>query len=628
MSQNIMVFELSLFGILLSISDKKGRIFMNYFKDNLTQNHPFFIHHENIADSKNHNKIHKHRDIEILLVSKGSAHIVLDYNLYKLVEGDIVFINSDIAHSLLIEDENETEIFYLQFLPELVYDYGNDFFDMMYFSWLVTYKDSKYMKFNTKENTMPAEYIHKAYDIYKEKKPGYETALVSRILLICVWFFECQNKLFFSSHKRISYLATTIIRKIFNYVENNYSAVSVAEITEKLSLSSNDLKVFRNSLGFSLRRYIQNYRISLAKYLLSSTDMSITEILYNIGYNNSSYFSKLFANHTGHTPSQFRKKHRISMYLEICKTSEIETFQPLKADIDKEIVSDSKSPWYSAVFSSAYYEKYYNTPYEKNNEENEFYEIIYNDIDRCIIEFDDKAYTLTPGDVIIISPHEQHKLLTQSEENHLLRIQFYSDIFNIGSYTPDFIEMLDLYTKKDYRLFSLLSEKEPEIVQSFSAIYGEHDKFNPSSEVIVRANIMNIISWILSKQHESCPDLEPQKETKYTAVLKEIINYINNHYTENLSLEEIAHKFFINYKYLSKKLKEITRQNFNSYVSTKRIIKARFLLMATDYSINRISQILGFCSHSRFTESFRKQSGVTPREFRKRFKANRRLNKN
>ena len=591
---------------------------MNYFtEDNLSQNHPFFIHHEIITNTNDYNKLHSHPAVEVLYISKGCAHIILDYKLYELKKGDIVFINSHVSHSLLVENEKETEIFYLQFLPELIYDYKLNYFNITYFIWLVACKDNKFLIYNTQNtqtNEEPVLLIEEAHKIYTEKKVAYEPAFVSRILLICTWFFERSKDIAFSKYPRFSYTDIVMLNNVFKSVEQNHTTISVTEITKKYSLTPGDLRSFSDIMGYSLREYIQKYRISLAKHYLSSTDMPITEIVYNIGYNDSSYFSKLFTAHTGCTPSDFRKNNQISEFLKKSKNNESEIFYSHEFS-DTENDSKYASPFYSSIFLSAYYDDYTKTSYRTDD----FYEILYNDTDSCDIRIEDKLYTLTPGDVIIIAPRERYQIKSKSKENHMLRIQFYLDIFNIGNYRPAFIDTLRLYTHNHYRFFKLSSE-DSSIIKSLFSIYDECLKFEASSEIIMRAGIMEITSWILSKQHEACPDLTTTDRLKSTATLKKVINYVDNYYVENITLESVADKFFMNYSYLSRAFKKVTGQRFNRYINSKRLMKASFLLSTTDYSIGQIASMVGFCSRSRFAEKFIKSNEVSPTEFRRMYK--------
>ena len=99
-----------------------------------------------------------------------------------------------------------------------------------------------------------------------------------------------------------------------------------------------------------------------------------------------------------------------------------------------------------------------------------------------------------------------------------------------------------------------------------------------------------------------------------------IVEYIDNNFTQNLSLKELAKKYSVNYSYLSRKFKEITHTTFNKYINAKRIYRSTILLATTNDSIAKIASDVGFCSQSRFTEIFIIRHLIPPKEYRKRFK--------
>ena len=94
--------------------------------------------------------------------------------------------------------------------------------------------------------------------------------------------------------------------------------------------------------------------------------------------------------------------------------------------------------------------------------------------------------------------------------------------------------------------------------------------------------------------------------------------YIDNHFKENLTLDQLAGLAHVNKYYLS----HTFRREFNtspiSYLISRRIQETRFLLGETDHSLSQIAQILGFSSLSYFSQSFRRQEGMSPMEYRRR----------
>ena len=93
--------------------------------------------------------------------------------------------------------------------------------------------------------------------------------------------------------------------------------------------------------------------------------------------------------------------------------------------------------------------------------------------------------------------------------------------------------------------------------------------------------------------------------------------YIDNHFKENLTLEQLAEMVHISKYHLSHTFQKEFHTSPISYLIARRIQESRFLLRETDLSVSQIAQILGFSSLSYFSQSFRKLEGVSPIEYRK-----------
>gem|GEM_PF-1349652 len=98
--------------------------------------------------------------------------------------------------------------------------------------------------------------------------------------------------------------------------------------------------------------------------------------------------------------------------------------------------------------------------------------------------------------------------------------------------------------------------------------------------------------------------------------LKPAIDFMNDNYHQNLKLEEIASKTFLNPIYFLR----LFKQNFNitphQYLLKKRLDEACSMLRRTKLSINDISQALGFCNQFYFSKTFKKHYGKTPSQYR------------
>jgi len=103
-----------------------------------------------------------------------------------------------------------------------------------------------------------------------------------------------------------------LYQKMTAYVEENYtdSAISLGKVADAAFVSgSYACTIFRRFSGSSINSYILAKRMDLAKRLLLSTDLTISDISLKTGYDNSRYFMMLFKRHSGKTPTEFRKGH-------------------------------------------------------------------------------------------------------------------------------------------------------------------------------------------------------------------------------------------------------------------------------------------------------------------------------
>ena len=99
-----------------------------------------------------------------------------------------------------------------------------------------------------------------------------------------------------------------LMKKIKKLVtENPCMDLSLTKLSDVMNLSQSYIsRVFKQKTGISYVEYVTNMRIEYSKKLLKQTDMSISEISDKLGYGNSQYYIKIFKNHIGITPGQYK----------------------------------------------------------------------------------------------------------------------------------------------------------------------------------------------------------------------------------------------------------------------------------------------------------------------------------
>jgi xylan 1,4-beta-xylosidase len=99
--------------------------------------------------------------------------------------------------------------------------------------------------------------------------------------------------------------------------------------------------------------------------------------------------------------------------------------------------------------------------------------------------------------------------------------------------------------------------------------------------------------------------------------LSNIISYLDSHYTERITLQELADNLHMNYYYLSHFFKDTAGVSFQDYLNNLRVDKSLSLLSNNDLGVTRIAYDIGFSNSKAYTKAFREKFGVIPSEYRK-----------
>lgn len=87
--------------------------------------------------------------------------------------------------------------------------------------------------------------------------------------------------------------------------------LGIDEVANRIGISSSYFcLLFKNQFAMTFVEYITQQRIEAAKFMLSSSDKSITVISSGVGYQERRYFTKVFLKQTGMTPKEYRSKYR------------------------------------------------------------------------------------------------------------------------------------------------------------------------------------------------------------------------------------------------------------------------------------------------------------------------------
>ncbi|MDE6740519.1 MAG: AraC family transcriptional regulator [Lachnospiraceae bacterium] len=101
------------------------------------------------------------------------------------------------------------------------------------------------------------------------------------------------------------------VKTVLTYIKDNYQdKIYIADLAKQVNLNEQYFcRLFKKAIGRSPMEYINEYRIMQTRRLLEESDLSVTEICLECGYNNLGNFLREFRKYTGTTPAQYRKAH-------------------------------------------------------------------------------------------------------------------------------------------------------------------------------------------------------------------------------------------------------------------------------------------------------------------------------
>jgi two-component system response regulator YesN len=128
---------------------------------------------------------------------------------------------------------------------------------------------------------------------------------------LCAWISTALNEFIELVYSSQDAKKVTQIRPAINYIDANFDKpMSLEDIARASYMSVSRLAhVFKEQMGITLIDYLTGVRIERAKQLLLATAQNCTEICFQSGFNNQSYFTRTFKRLVGATPRQFRVKN-------------------------------------------------------------------------------------------------------------------------------------------------------------------------------------------------------------------------------------------------------------------------------------------------------------------------------
>ena len=260
-----------------------------------------FVHRKNTDTPENH-KLHINNYLEVYVYVQGNHQYMVENKIYSLQRGDIILISPREVHKALPLESCMYERFYL-LVDERCFD------DFVYNPLSALLKPCANM-----ENLIsPQPEIRKRildllYGISDcftkdENRQTQALGLVLQLLDLCI-----RQRMHTAPSENAVASVPQLLEKILFYVaENTASIQSTVQIADALGISSQYLSsYFSKHIGTPLSVYVQTKKIALAKDLLDQ-GADVTGACFESGFNDCSYFIRIFKKHVGVTPLRYQQ---------------------------------------------------------------------------------------------------------------------------------------------------------------------------------------------------------------------------------------------------------------------------------------------------------------------------------
>lgn len=242
----------------------------------------------------------------------------------------------------------------------------------------------------------------------------------------------------------------------------------------------------------------------------------------------------------------------------------------------------------------------------------EFYFFLEGDVS---MQIGKNTYRVRSGDLMFIPPHTPHRLIIHSSKSPYRRFVFWisqefcdhlAQLSPAYMYLPTYVaHNKDYLFHADHVSFNTLQSKMIRLLEEMqSDRYGKDEQIN--------LYISDFILHINRLIHEQ---KEPKQQPAAASLYSGLVEYIEQHLEEDLTLERLADEFYVSKYHIAHVFKDNVGLSIHQYITKKRLALCKEAIRAK-MNITEVYQTYGFGDYSSFYRAFKKEFGISPKEFR------------
>lgn len=235
----------------------------------------------------------------------------------------------------------------------------------------------------------------------------------------------------------------------------------------------------------------------------------------------------------------------------------------------------------------------------------------------CTYHIHLENYEAQTGDLLFVPPAELHSITIGSNtEMTSATYVFHMDYLNADSADICAVKYLNPISRHTLILPCIIKKGHPvypELLKVFHEMEQAYCEMRPGYEVMLKALLLYATALLLP--YRQAENTRPQLEDEHTAKLKLVLEYIGEHYAEDLTIPQLARLCFFSEYHFMRFFKRYIGVSCLEYIKNLRLEKAASRLAQGGRSVLDVSMACGFSNLSYFYREFKKKYGMTPGQF-------------
>ena len=283
-------------------------LYLNYNEEmqHGTKDFPVAFYHVEHSHPRYEMPFHWHKEFEIVRILDGSFSLTLDNTELLVTAGKSVFIPGGMIHG-----GSPVNCIYecLVFDLDILFLHGDSCR-----SYLKQIQHREILVHPLiAENSPPMEAVlTRLFAAFSHPAPGFELSVTGLLFELLGLIFSEKHYTPDLSDKHSAYKHTRQLKSVFEYMENNYfSHITLKQLSQISGMSAKYFcRYFQTIAHKTPMDYLNYYRIERSCVLLCTTDLPVTSIAYDCGFNDCSYYIRLFKRYKHTTPKQYQLQMR------------------------------------------------------------------------------------------------------------------------------------------------------------------------------------------------------------------------------------------------------------------------------------------------------------------------------